>query len=187
VSSPDSDVSVSIHSAAITVFLARPYAEFTVEAVAEEAGVDPAALAPRRAAELIIDALLDVAGPTIADPGTADSLRTELLAIANGITRLYTEHSELMLAVLYRLRDNPDLDRAFRERYLLPRLTCARKVFGTAVLRAQLRPDADMGLILSLAPALLGYRAMIRDPGPDERFAERFVDSVLLPLLMKVS
>lgn len=53
---------------------------------------------------------------------------------------------------------------------------------GDAGLRAELLFVATR-LVLSLVPALLTYRVLLRDPAPDEQLAERLVDAVLLPLL----
>ncbi len=53
------------------------------------------------------------------------------------------------------------------------------------MLREQLRPDADPRLILSLVPALMTYRTLVHDPVPDPGAAERLVDLIMLPLLLR--
>lgn len=176
----------TIFKAAAAAFLDRPYAEFCHEAVAERVGVDAEELRRRwpDKACLIVDVICDAAGPMIERPGGGQSLRSELITVTAAVTELFWRHGELMLTTLQRMREHPDLDRAFRERYLLPRLECARRVFGTAVLRQQIRPGADMQLVLSLVPAVMTYRSLLRDPAPDPRMAEHLVDALLLPLLL---
>ena len=82
-----------------------------------------------------------------------------------------------------RLPASPALDRAFRQRFVYPRVECVRHVFGRAVLRGELRPGADPLLVFSLVPALLSYRTMLRDPGPDPSLTDLLLDTILLPLL----
>jgi len=175
----------SIYEAAIAVFMQRSFRDFGHAEVAERAGVDITMVMRRwpNKAELLIDALAGAAGPLPVYHG--ESLRDGLLDVVTKLADLYATHGDLMAAVLYQLREHPDLDQAFRERYLLPRLACARKLFGTAVLREQLRPDADPRLILSLVPALMTYRTLVHDPVPDPGAAERLVDLIMLPLLLR--
>jgi hypothetical protein len=164
----------------------RPYSEFTHQEVGERAEVDLRLVLERwpRPADLIVDALVDAIGP-IPDNPPGESLRAELVQVATWMAREFATHGDSLVRIMSQLRDHPELDQAFRERFMTPRLECTRKVLGRAMLRGDLRPEVDSRLILRLVPALMTYRVLLRDPMPDAQLAELLVDTVLLPLLAR--
>jgi AcrR family transcriptional regulator len=175
-----------IFEAVLGILAERSYQELDHSAVSERTGVDPELLRCRwpNRAELAVDALVGVLGEVSPEPAD-EGLRAELLKVAERMAGEYAAHGDVLVGMMTELRRDPDLDQAFRERFLLPRLDCARKVFGRAMLRGELRPEADPRLVLSIVPALLAYRVMLRDPAPDDKLAERVVDAVLMPLLAR--
>ncbi|WP_157963685.1 TetR-like C-terminal domain-containing protein [Actinocorallia populi] len=174
-----------IHAAALGVFHDISDRRPTHEEVAALADVDCAALRRRWPLldELLVEALAALLPPP-EDPGDLGGLRAELRPLVVHLAREYSEHGELLVRTTARLPASPALDRAFRQRFLYPRVECVRHIFGRAVLRGELRPDADPRLVFSLVPALLSYRTMLRDPAPEPSLADRLLDTVLLPLLL---
>jgi hypothetical protein len=165
----------------------RSYREFTHQEVGERAEADVRLVLERwpRPADLIMDALLDAIGPVPSEPPDEGSLRVELVFVTTWMAREFAAHGDLLVRIMSQLRDHPELDQAFRERFLAPRIECARKVLGRAMLRGDLRPEVDPRMMLRLVPALMTYRVLLRDPIPDAQLAELLVDTVLLPLLVR--
>lgn len=175
----------AIYEAVLSTFKERTFRELTHLEVAARSGTDPNALLVRwpEIADLLVDAMVGNLFPLPPDPGDR-GLRIELIDVIDRLVREFSLHGDVLVAVMSQLQSNPELDRAFRERFLLPRLAAAKKIFGRAMLRGELRPGADPRLIFSLAPALMSYRAMVRDPAPDPSIAEHLVDTLMLPLLL---
>lgn len=177
-----------VYAAALGVFRERSFADLDHAAVAGQSATEPRALARRwpRPADLLVDALVEEILPPPRDPGDR-GLRTELIELTSVLAGEYARHGDLIVALLARLPHDPELNDVFRARILLPRLDCARKIFSRSILRAELRPDADPNLIFSVVPAIMTYRTMVGDPAPDRAFAEHVVDTVLLPLLLRLA
>jgi AcrR family transcriptional regulator len=175
----------AIYEAVLSTFKERTFQGLTHLEVAARSGTDPGTLLLRwpEIADLLIDALVELLFPLPPDPGDR-GLRCELIDAIDRLVREFSLNGDVLVAVMSQLQSNPELDRAFRERFLLPRLACAKKIFGRAMLRGELRPGADPRLIFSLVPALMSYRAMVRDPAPDPSIAEHLVDTLMLPLLL---
>jgi hypothetical protein len=176
-----------VFETALALLSTRPFGELTHQEVAERTEVDVRLLLERwpRPADLIVDALLDEVGPMPDEPPDEGSLRVELLFLATWVAREFAMHGDRLVRVMSQLRDHPELDQAFRERFLRPRIELSRKVFGRAMLRGDLRPEVDPHLILNLVPALMTSRVMLRDPTPDTQLAELLVDTILLPLMVR--
>jgi hypothetical protein len=176
-----------IFETALALLSERPFGELTHQVVAERAEVDVRLLLERwpRPADLIVDALLDAVGPMPDEPPDEGSLRVELLFVATWMAREFALYGDRLVRIMSQLRDHPELDQAFRDRFLTPRIERSRKVFGRAMLRGDLRPEVDPRLILKLVPALMTYRVMLRDPTPDAQLAELLVDTILLPLMVR--
>jgi hypothetical protein len=138
-----------------------------------------------RPADLVVDALLDAVGPMPDEPPDEGSLRVELLFVVTWMAREFALYGDRLVRIMSQLRDHPELDQAFRDRFLTPRIERSRKVFGRAMLRGDLRPEVDPRMILKLVPALMTYRVMLRDPTPDAQLAELLVDTILLPLMVR--
>ncbi|MGI8336166.1 TetR-like C-terminal domain-containing protein [Actinomadura scrupuli] len=176
-----------VFETALALLSERSYREFTHQEVGERAEADVRLVQERwpRPADLIMDALLDAIGPVPSEPPDEGSLRVELVYVTTWMAREFAAHGDLLVRIMSQLRDNPELDQAFRERFLAPRIECGRKVLGRAMLRGDLRPEVDPRMMLRLVPALMTYRVLLRDPMPDAQLAELLVDTVLLPLLVR--
>jgi hypothetical protein len=175
----------AVYEAVLGIFRQRAFLGLTHMEVAARSGTDPGALLLRwpEIADLLIEAMVETLFPVPEDPGDL-GLRRELIEIIDRLVREFSLNGDVLVAIMSQLQHNPELDRAFRERFLLPRLECTKKIFGRAMLRGELRPGADPRLVFSLVPALMAYRAMLRDPAPDPSIAEHLVDTLMLPLLL---
>jgi AcrR family transcriptional regulator len=175
----------AVYEAVLSIFKERAFLRLTHMEVAARSGTDPGALLLRwpEIADLLIEAMVETLFPIPEDPGDR-GLRSELIDVIDRLVREFSLNGDILVAVMSQLQHNPELDRAFRERFLLPRIECTKKIFGRAMLRGELRPGADPRLVFSLVPALMSYRAMLRDPAPDPSIAEHLVDTLMLPLLL---
>ncbi|GAA3240543.1 TetR-like C-terminal domain-containing protein [Actinocorallia longicatena] len=174
-----------IYAAALRVFRDQAFPRFTHEHVAELSGAREDELRCRwpRPADLLVDALAHGILVNPEDPGDR-GLRLELLEVTIHMATEFALHGDLLVALMSRLPLDEELNQVFRERIVLPRTEIARKIFGRAMLRGEMRPDADPRLVFSVLPALMTYRAMIRDPAPDPAVAEHLVDTLILPHLL---
>ncbi|GAA2731974.1 TetR-like C-terminal domain-containing protein [Actinocorallia aurantiaca] len=174
-----------IHAATLGVFRDVSDRGPDHEEIAALADVDGEALRRRWPGldDLLVESLAALL-PAPEDPGDL-GLRAELRVLIEHLAREHAEHGEILVRMMALLSTNPDLDRAFRLQIIYPRVECVRRVFGRAVLRGELRPDADPGLVFSLVPSLLSYRTMLRDPAPDPALTDRLLDTVVLPLLLR--
>jgi hypothetical protein len=175
-----------IYAAALGVFRAQSFPVFTHGPVAELSRTDEDDLRRRwpRPAELLVEALVHGILSTPDDPGDR-GLRAELLEVTVHMATEFALHGDLLVALMSRLPLDRELNQVFRERIVLPRTEIAKKIFGRAMLRGELRPDADHRLVFSIIPALMTYRAMLRDPGPDPAVAEHLLDTLILPMLLR--
>ncbi|ROO84043.1 TetR family transcriptional regulator [Actinocorallia herbida] len=173
-----------IYAAVIEAFRTDP--ALTHEAVADRAGVSLPALRLRwpAIADLLMEALVAGCFPTPPDPGEL-GLREELVAFISDLLREQALHHDLMTALAARLPVDPELNRAYRRRIILPRNEVAKRIVGRAVLRGEVDPDADLDLAFSAVPAYLGYRMALLDPVSDPGAAERLADRLVLPLLRR--
>ncbi|GAB3672305.1 TetR/AcrR family transcriptional regulator [Actinocorallia lasiicapitis] len=175
-----------IYAAALGAFREQRFPGLTHGAVADLGRVDEEELRRRwpRPAELLVEALVDGVLTNPDDPGDK-GLRAELLEVTVHMATEFALHGDLLVALMSRLPHDEELNQVFRERVVLPRTEVAKKIFGRAMLRGELRPDADPRLVFSIVPALMTYRAMLRDPAPDPAVAEHLVDALILPRLLR--
>ncbi|WP_460302436.1 TetR-like C-terminal domain-containing protein [Actinocorallia aurea] len=173
-----------IYAAVIEAFRADP--DLTHEAVADRADVSLPALRLRwpMTADLLVEALVSGCLPCPPDPGDL-GLREELVAFISALLREQALYRDLLAALAARLPVDPDLNRAYRRRIILPRNEVARRILGRAVLRGEVDPGADVDLAFSAVPAYLGYRMVLLDPITDPGAAGRLADNLVIPLLRR--
>lgn len=177
-----------LYATVLELFREAPARELLHEEIAERSGHSPAALRLRwpATADLLMDALVEACFPTPADPGDL-GLREELVHFASHLTREHALHGDMVSALAARLPVDAALSRAHRRKVILPRNETARRILGRAVLRGEVGPQVETGLVFAIIPAYLSYRTILRDPLHDPGAAERLVDQVLLPLLLRRS
>ncbi|WP_406252278.1 TetR/AcrR family transcriptional regulator [Streptomyces atratus] len=160
----------------------RGYARLTIEAVAQESGVNkttiyrwwPSKPALLRAA-LIHARVLDI---DIPDTG---SLRGDLIALTEQITRLLTDgRTEPVARAMTAGTGLPDDELAALTRdFFADRFSREQPVFIRAAARGELPADADPMLLLDLIAGAVWMRVLLRrEPVPPD-FARDVVDAVL--------
>ncbi|WP_189541078.1 TetR/AcrR family transcriptional regulator [Streptomyces gelaticus] len=160
----------------------RGYARLTIEAVAQESGVNkttiyrwwPSKPALLRAA-LIHARVLDI---DIPDTG---SLRGDLIALTEQITRLLTDgRTEPVARAMTAGTGLPDDELAALTRdFFADRFSREQPVFTRAAARGELPVDADPMLLLDLIAGAVWMRVLLRrEPVPPD-FARDVVDAVL--------
>ncbi|SFX01841.1 TetR/AcrR family transcriptional regulator [Streptomyces atratus] len=160
----------------------RGYARLTIEAVAQESGVNkttiyrwwPSKPALLRAA-LIHARVLDI---DIPDTG---SLRGDLIALTEQITRLLTDgRTEPVARAMTAGTGLPDDELAALTRdFFADRFSREQPVFIRAAARGELPADTDPMLLLDLIAGAVWMRVLLRrEPVPPD-FARDVVDAVL--------
>jgi len=159
---------------------ARGYARMTVDAVAARAGVSKPTIYLRHPTKA------DLATAAIASmrvqprPAPTDDLRADLVAHLrllraglerpNGMTMLGT--------VLAEENETPELLALFRQRLVTPRRRELRAVLQAARDRGELRPDVDLGVVVSALVGAFFARYLAGEP-IGGRFVGTLVDGVL--------
>ncbi|MEV7972925.1 TetR/AcrR family transcriptional regulator [Cellulomonas sp. NPDC089187] len=165
------------------LLIERGYEAMTMDAVAERAGVGKATVYRRWSSKvrLIVDSLLcakQLHADEVPDTG---NLRDDLLSVATLATRM--KNDELMSGLLVAVKAEPEVAGVFHEQFVAGRVRLMRTLLERARERGEVHPDADLDMIAAVAPAMIHYRKMVAHLPMDEAFAERLVDSVVLPLV----
>jgi hypothetical protein len=79
------------------------------------------------------------------------------------------------------LHRDADMQKAFRERFLAPRLAVVTKVYERAVQRGEIGPDIDVELLSVTLPAVIVHHAYILGVEPTDELILRVIDNVILP------
>jgi AcrR family transcriptional regulator len=160
----------------------RGYDGMTMDAVAERAGAGKSTVYRRwpSKVQLTVDSLLCSKQLTIAEVPDTGSLREDLLTIFTIASRM--KNDELMSGVFSAIRDEPEVRTVFHEQFVIGRVRLAREVLERARLRGDTAPDVDLDMLAAVAPAMVHYRKVVAHLPIDAEFAERLIDSVIIPL-----
>jgi hypothetical protein len=79
------------------------------------------------------------------------------------------------------LHRDPELQRAFQERFLAPRLGLADSVYRRAADRGEIPPGADVELLAQALPAIVVHRSFVLGIPADQEYIERVIDHIILP------
>jgi AcrR family transcriptional regulator len=160
----------------------RGYARLTIEAVAQESGVNKTTIYrwwPSKAA-LLRAALIHARVLDIDIPDTG-SLRGDLIALTEQIARLLTDgRTEPVARTMTSGTGLPDDELAALTRdFFADRFSREQPVFTRAAARGELPVDADPMLLLDLIAGAVWMRVLLRrEPVPPD-FARDVVDAVL--------
>ncbi|NKR41534.1 TetR family transcriptional regulator [Rhodococcus hoagii] len=159
-----------------------PYAQLTVERIAEASGVHKTTLYRWWSGkpELVADALATLmdTGP-VPDTG---STRDDLVQWLAGTVRNYAGSplGVAMPALISDLARTPEGLAAFRGAFLAERRTNCVEVIDRGVARGDLPPDLDVDLFMDTLAGAVFYRQVVSGGLVDADLAERVVD-LLLP------
>jgi AcrR family transcriptional regulator len=162
-----------ILDAAIAELFQRGYGTLTIEGIAARAGAGKQTIYRwwDSKADLVLDAMLDLASSLIAVPDTgslAGDLETFLTTTFNEGER----QRPVLLGLMAEALLDPVFHDQFRDRFLFGRRAELRTVFERARARGELDPDVDIELLLDVAFGVLWYRLML-DHAPLNKRAGR--------------
>jgi AcrR family transcriptional regulator len=175
----------ALRASALELLAEIGYDRLTIDKIAGHAGAGKATIYRRWSgkAELIVDALMCQKGAIPAPPDTG-TLRGDLAVL---IDQSDLEEgpldTEVMVGLVSALPHDAELRDVFRTQLMEPHTRTLAVVFDRAVERGEIRPVANMEMIVSILPALVFHRLLVSATVPDRAFFESIVEGVLLPLL----
>lgn len=173
-----------ILDATVEVVAELGYDRLTMDAVATAAKASKATLYRRWStkAELVVDAVSRAKGCLVPDDVDTGNLRDDLLALACEEGGFTSEMPmSVMAGLLTALHRDPDLQTAFKERFLAPRVEVVNKVYARAVERGEIAADVDIQLLSQTLPALIIHHAFILGIEPTDELIVRVIDHLILP------
>jgi AcrR family transcriptional regulator len=180
----EGDREEEILQATIQVLIELGYDRLTMDAVATASKASKATLYRRWSgkAELVVDAVSRAKGcPQRADVDTG-SLRGDLLQLSCGDGGLTDDVPMSVVAgLLTALHRDTDLQQAFQERFLAPRIATMNAVYARAIARGEIAEDVDVELLVEALPAIAVHRSFLLGESTDGEFVERIVDNIILP------
>ena len=173
-----------ILDATVEVVAELGYDRLTMDAVATAAKASKATLYRRWStkAELVVDAISRAKGCPV--PGDIDtgSLRGDLISLSCEDGGFTSEMPmSVMAGLLTALHRDADLQQAFKERFLAPRVAVVNQVYERAVRRGEIAADVDVELLSQTLPAVIIHHAFILGIEPTEDLILRVIDHVILP------
>jgi AcrR family transcriptional regulator len=173
-----------ILDATVAVVAELGYDRLTMDAVATAAKASKATLYRRWStkAELVVDAISRAKGCPMPEDVDTGSLRGDLISMACGDGGFTDELPMSVIAgLITALHRDADLQKAFRERFLAPRLQLTHKMFERAVERGEIAPDVDIELLATTLPAVIVHHAYVLGVEPTDELILRVIDNVILP------
>jgi AcrR family transcriptional regulator len=173
-----------ILDATVAVVAELGYDRLTMDAVATAAKASKATLYRRwqTKADLVVDAISRAKGCPMPEDVDTGSLRGDLIAMACGDGGFKDELPMSVIAgLITALHRDPDMQKAFKERFLGPRLALVSKVYERAVQRGEIAPDVDTELLSVTLPAVIVHHAYILGVEPTDELILRVIDNVILP------
>lgn len=152
----------------------------SVEAIAAQAGVSKATIYrwwPNKAA-VVMDSFLAAIGPQLAFPPelpARESVRAQMRTLVD-VFRQGAGHT--IAALLGEAQADPDLAEAFRARWIANRRLIARDILARGVISGELRPDADLDVVLDALYGALYFRLLVGHLPLTKDFVDKLVDHV---------
>ena len=161
------------------------FAQVTAEAIAERAGTSKATVYrwwPNKAA-VVIEAFREAIAPELPLRDTG-SLRGDLTTQVRNFARMLSGRGGRMLrSFVAASRSDPEVAAAFRSIWSDPRRAEAREMLRQKQAGGQLRPDADLDLVLDSLYGPLYYRFLVKNEPPSQKYAEALVGLVIQGLV----
>ena len=175
----------ALRQAAIAVMAEVGYRALTMDAVAARARAGKATIYRRwnTKLELVIDSCNQLVSEHITEPNTG-SLAGDLREFVTAFAKFLSGPSGTAAqALVGELPHEPDLAEAFRGTFLLSQRDTLKRILERAIARGEVSDEAPKGMLIELTGAALTYRLMITGDPLDEAFVEKFLSTILLPLL----
>jgi AcrR family transcriptional regulator len=180
----EGDREEQILEATVDVVADLGYDRLTMDAVATAAKASKATLYRRWStkADLVVDAISRAKGCPVPEAVDTGSLRGDLIALScdeGGFTDELP--MSVMAGLLTALHRDPELQRAFQERFLAPRIAVTNRIYERAVERGEIAAGVDVALLSTTLPAVIIHHAFILGVEPTEDLILRVIDNVILP------
>jgi AcrR family transcriptional regulator len=134
-------------------------------------------------ANLVITALDHARRPDITGIDTG-ALRTDLYELADRLVPVVAEETDLILAIAYAARRDPELGRAQRAMIVAPQRAALGVILGQAVARGEIPPDAPaMAFVPHLIIGAVLARGLVEGQNADADYLHAYIDTVVLPAL----
>ncbi|TCC53762.1 TetR/AcrR family transcriptional regulator [Kribbella capetownensis] len=173
-----------ILAATVTLVAELGYDRLTMDAVATAAKASKATLYRRwtSKAELVVDAISRAKGCPMPDNVDTGSLRGDLISLACG-TGGFTDEMPMsvMAGLLTALQHDAELQKAFQQRFLAPRLGLVATIYQRAIDRGEVSPAVDVELLANTLPAVIIHHAFLLGVEPTDDLILRVIDNVILP------
>lgn len=171
----------AILDAAVELFADRGFEGFSVEDVADRAGVSKATVYRRYPSkvDLVVEAASCLAADEITFPDTG-SLRDDVRGLARSLVETFrtSPAGRVMPVMTFERRRYPELDAGYR-RFLADRKTRTREILRRGIERGELPPDTDVAVMGSMLVGPIFHRLMITQEPLDNAFVDALVDAVL--------
>ncbi|MEU5275282.1 TetR/AcrR family transcriptional regulator [Streptomyces asoensis] len=175
---PAAEVRTDVLDAAGGLLLDAGMGSFTIEAVAERAGVSKTTLYkwwPSKGA-LALDGYFHAVESALAFPDTGDlraDLTTQLRAFVRILTR--TPAGRVIAELIGQAQTDPELSAALLERYSGPRRDLAVRRMRAAQAEGRLHPDVDPEVVVDQLWGACYHRLLLPNLPVDEDFADSLV------------
>ena len=157
------------------------FADFSVETVAAHANVGKATVYrwwPNKAA-LIVDAFSASADEELRYPDTGSVVQDLKIQMVHLVEIFLSPRGKIVANLIGAGQADPELTRAFRERFLFPRRKEAYATLRRGIDRGEFAPDADLDIVLDSLYGPIYMRFLIGHRDLSIDFAERLCDSVM--------
>ena len=175
----------ALRQAAIAVMAEVGYRALTMDAVAARARAGKATIYRRwdSKLDLVIDSCNQLVSEHISEPDTG-SLRGDLREFLMAFAKFLSGPSgKAAQALVGELPHEPELAEAFRSTFLMSQRDTLKRILERATGRGEVSDEAPKGMLIELSGAALTYRLMITGDPLDEAFVDKFLSTVLMPLL----
>ena len=171
----------AIREAAVDLFAERGFEGFSVEDVADRAGVSKATVYRRypTKVDLVVEAASCLAADEITFPDTGN-LHDDVRGLARSLVETFrtSPAGRVMPVMAFERRRYPELDAGYR-RFLADRKARTREVLRRGVERGELPPDTDVAVMGSMLVGPIFHRLMITQEPLDDAFIDALVDALL--------
>ena len=165
----------------------RPLCSVTAEDIASKARVSKATLYkwwPNKS-RIALDAFLAQMAEDVPIPDTG-SARLDFLEQLKSAIRFYTSRRGRVLShFIAEGRSDPELLKAFQERFQQPRRKAVQVIWERGVVRGELRADIDAGTVIDLLFGPIVYRLMTEHGPLNDAAAEMLVEAVFSGITVK--
>lgn len=157
------------------------FADFSVETVASHANVGKATVYrwwPNKAA-LIVDAFATSADEELRFPDTGSVIRDMKIQMGHLVDILLSARGRIVANLIGAGQADPELTRAFRDRFLRPRREEAYATLRRGIERGELMREANLDLLLDSLYGPIYMRFLIGHRELSRAFSDQLCDSVM--------